>query len=202
MNQSVEPLREHLRPEEVQERMQELGALLRGHFQLSSGLHSDRYFQCAAVLQYPQLARELGRLLGEQANELETDFVLSPAVGGLLLGHEVARALGRRHVYCERREGKMVLRRGFEILKGERALLVDDVLTRGTSVREMLALVEDNEAQCNALAVIVDRREPDVDVDIPVYALLAEEVQTYDPKECPLCQKGEPLTSPGSRHVT
>lgn len=202
MESGPNPVEEHLQPQEVRNRLLELGAALEGHFQLSSGMHSNRYFQCARVLQYPELAKELGRLLGEQCNELEIDVVLSPAVGGLIIGHEVGRALGRRHVFCERKEGGMQLRRGFEIHKGESILLVDDVLTRGTSQREMQTLVEALDAQVYGIAVIVDRREADVSIQVPVSALLTEEVQTWDPSECPLCRDGVPLDSPGSRHAS
>lgn len=191
----------HLKPDEVQTRLAELGAVLDGHFQLSSGLHSNRYFQCARVLQYPGLAKELGRLLAERFNELEIDFVLSPAVGGVIIGHEVARALGRRHVFAERREGKFTVRRGFEIKKGERALLVDDVLTRGTSSNEMIELVRDHEADPVGLGVIVDRRDPDLELDLPIASLIQVQVETYQPDDCPLCRDGRTLDSPGSRHA-
>lgn len=194
-------LEEHIQPAEVLPRMKEVGAILEGHFRLSSGRHSDRYFQCARVLQYPGLAKELGRLLAEEFNELEIDFVLSPAVGGILLGHEVARGLGRRHVFAERREGGFEIRRGFEVLKGERALIVDDVLTRGTSFEEMTALVRDLESEVVGLGVVVDRREKDVRIDAPVASLVQMEVATYEPDACPLCEQGLELTAPGSRHA-
>jgi orotate phosphoribosyltransferase len=191
----------HLTPDEVEARLAELDAIQSGHFKLSSGLHSDRYFQCARVLQYPGLARELGRLLGERFDELQIDFVISPAAGGVVLGHEVARALGRRHIFAERREGGFSIRRGFEIKKGERGLVVDDVLTRGTSFAEMTELIASHEAALVGLGVIVDRREPDVVLDSLVHSLLAIEVKTYEPDSCPLCREGTPLNSPGSRHA-
>jgi len=200
MREATAPMDEHLKPDEVVTRLKELDAILDGHFQLTSGLHSDRYFQCARVLQYPGLAKELGRLLAEQFNELEIDFVVSPAVGGVLLGHEVARALGRRHLFAERKEGAFRIRRGFEVLKAERALIVDDVLTRGTSVQEMIQLIGSLEAEAVGLGVIVDRREPDVQLDLPVASLLKMEVKTYAPDACPLCDQGVALHSPGSRH--
>jgi orotate phosphoribosyltransferase len=199
MNSSA-PTELHLKPDEVIDRLRELDAVLEGHFQLSSGLHSNRYFQCARVLQYPGLAKELGRLLSEQFNELEIDFVLSPAVGGMIIGHEVARALGRRHVFAERREGKFSVRRGFELKKGERALIVDDVLTRGTSFREMGELVASHEAEAVGLGVIVDRRDPDLELDLPVASLIQIEVATHAPDKCPLCRDGVAIDSPGSRH--
>jgi len=200
VNAETSAFQQHLKPDEVRERLVELGAILQGHFKLSSGLHSDHYFQCAKVLQYPDLAKELGRLLAEQCNELEIDLVLSPAVGGILIGHEVARALGRRHVFCERKEGKLQLRRGFTLRKGESALLVDDVLTRGTSLQEMRTLVESHEGSAKSIAVIVDRREAQLTIDLPVHCLLREELRTFEARRCPLCKSGEPLEAPGSRH--
>lgn len=200
MNADASAFDRHLKPDEVRERLSELGTILEGHFKLSSGLHSNRYFQCAKVLQYPDLAKELGRLLAERCNELEIDLVLSPAVGGILIGHEVARALGRRHLFCERKEKQLQLRRDFTLRKGEAALLVDDVLTRGTALAEMRTVVERHEGTVKSIAVIVDRREETVALDLPVHSLLREEVRTYDPAQCPLCKKGIPLESPGSRH--
>ncbi len=200
MSAETSAFQQHLKPDEVHDRLVELGAILQGHFKLSSGLHSDRYFQCAKVLQYPDLAKELGRLLAEKCNELEIDLVLSPAVGGILIGHEVARALGRRHVFCERKEGQLQLRRGFTVRKGESALLVDDVLTRGTSLQEMRTLVESCEGTVKSIAVIVDRREETVKLDLAVHCLLREEVRTFQAKQCPLCKSGEALEAPGSRH--
>ena len=201
MNTGNSAFTDHLRAEDVLVRMREIGALLEGHFQLSSGRHSDRYFQCARLLQYPGLALEVGRLLAEQFDELQIDVVVSPAVGGVLLGHEVARGLGRRHVFAERKDGSFAVRRGFEILKGESVLLVDDVLTRGTSFGEIRATVESFDANVLGLGVIVDRREPDVDIDVPVRSLVQMEVKTYDPDDCPLCASGAELESPGSRHA-
>jgi orotate phosphoribosyltransferase len=192
---------QHLRPQDVQARLVELEAILEGHFQLSSGLHSNRYFQCARVLQYPGLAKELGRLLAEQFNELEIDFVLSPAVGGVLVGHEVARALGRRHIFAERKDGAFRLRRGFEIRKGECGLIVDDVLTRGTSFLELQALVQDNSASIAGLGVIVDRRDAGVQIPVRVASLHQVQVSTWPPERCPLCADGRDIESPGSRHA-
>jgi orotate phosphoribosyltransferase len=192
---------EHLQPGEILDRMKEIGALLEGHFKLSSGRHSDRYFQCARLLQYPGLATDVGRLLAEQFNELEIDAVVSPAVGGVLLGHEVARGLGRRHVFAERKEAGFAIRRGFELEKGERVLLVDDVLTRGTSFGEMVSLIESLDAEVCGLGVIVDRREKDVEIPVRVASLVQMEVATYEPDACRLCEAGIALESPGSRHA-
>lgn len=202
MNRANDQFNQHLGPDQVEARLRELDAVLEGHFELSSGLHSNRYFQCARVLQYPGLAKELGRLLAEQFNELEIDFVLSPAVGGVLIGHEVARALGRRHLFAERREGNLIVRRGFEMRKAERGVIVDDVLTRGTSFFELAHLVERAQAEAVGLGVIVDRREKGVKIPVPVASLVTVEVQTHEATRCPLCQGGTPLDSPGSRHAS
>jgi len=201
MNTGNPAFTDHLRADDVHDRMREVGALLEGHFKLSSGRHSDRYFQCARLLQYPGLALEIGRLLAEQFDELDIDVVVSPAVGGVILGHEVARGLGRRHVFAERKDGGFAVRRGFEILKGENVLLVDDVLTRGTSFGEIRSTVESHDATVLGLGVIVDRREPDVEIDVPVRSLVQMDVKTYDPDGCPLCSSGSELVSPGSRHA-
>lgn len=192
---------DHLKIDDVLPRMREVGALLEGHFRLSSGRHSDRYFQCARLLQYPGLALEVGRLLAEQFDELEIDVVVSPAVGGVVLGQEVARGLGRRHVFAERKDDGFSVRRGFEILKGENVLVVDDVLTRGTSFGEIVRTVNEHEAAVIGLGVIVDRREVDVSIDVPVRSLVQMEVATHEPDACPLCERGVELESPGSRHV-
>lgn len=195
------PTTEHLQPEEILDRMREVGALLEGHFKLSSGRHSDRYFQCARLLQFPGLATDVGRLLAEQFNELEIDAVVSPAVGGVVLGHEVARGLGRRHIFAERTDDGFAIRRGFSLEKGERILLVDDVLTRGTSFGEMVSMIESMEAEVRGLGIIVDRREKDVVIDVPVASLVQMEVATFAPDNCRLCKSGIELDSPGSRHA-
>jgi orotate phosphoribosyltransferase len=179
--------------------MQELGALHRGHFKLSSGLHSDTYFQCARILQYPELARELGQHLAEPFDPNAIDLVVSPALGGILIGHEVARALGRRFVFTEREGGVMTLRRGFTLEKGEKVLIVEDVVTRGTSVREVADVVEAHEGVVVGLACLVDRTGGGVDLPVPLEALARVAVVNHEPDSCPLCKAGEPLVKPGSR---
>ena len=179
--------------------MTELGALQRGHFLLSSGLHSDTYFQCARVLQYPELARELGAAIAAHFPGETYDVVVSPALGGVLIGHEVARALGRRFVFTERKDGAMQLRRGFALEKGERALVVEDVVTRGTSVGEVVAVVEDHGASVAGLGSIVDRTAAGAVLPCPLQALARVEVATWQPDACPLCADGLAVTRPGSR---
>jgi len=184
---------------EILNLMSELDALKRGHFKLSSGLHSDTYFQCAQVLQFPELATELGRLIADRFEADQFDMVVSPALGAVLLGHEVARALGRRFVFTERKEGEMRLRRGFDIATGERALIVEDVVTRGTSTREVADIVTAEGGRVCGLASLVDRTSDDVALPAPLTSLLRVEVATYDPDDCPLCAKNLPLVKPGSR---
>jgi len=185
--------------DKILETMTELGALHRGHFQLSSGRHSDTYFQCARILMYPELARELGAAVAARFPGETYDVVVSPALGGLIIGHEAARALGRRFVFTERKDGEMQIRRGFELEKGERVLIVEDVVTRGTSLKEVIAVVESTGAVVAGLGSVIDRTSPDVDLPLPLQALARVDVTTWEPSECPLCAKGESLVKPGSR---
>lgn len=200
MSELERTLADRLGPEDVLPRMKELEAILEGHFKLSSGRHSDLYFQCALILQFPGLASDLGQLIAQQFDELEIDCVLSAAVGGLVIGQEVARGLGRRHLFAERKEGGFQLRRGFRLEKGENVLVVDDVLTRGTSFEELSTLVREHECHVVGLGVVVDRREADVTIDAPVRSLVQVQVQTWSAENCELCERGVPLYSPGSRH--
>jgi orotate phosphoribosyltransferase len=188
-----------MQEKELLDLMSELGALHRGHFLLSSGLHSDTYFQCARILQFPELARQLGAAIAALHQDETYDVVVSPALGGILIGHEVARALGRRFVFTERADGKMVLRRGFAIEQGERALVVEDVVTRGTSVREVAAAVEGGGGIVTGLGAIVDRTGGDADLPVSLRALARVTVATFAPESCPLCRQGSPVVKPGSR---
>jgi orotate phosphoribosyltransferase len=175
------------------------GALRRGHFTLSSGRHSDTYLQSALLLQWPRLAEALGRAMAEPFAG-RADVVVSPAVGGLLIGHEVARELGVRMVFAERAGGAMRLRRSFALAPGERALLAEDVVTTGGSVREVAGLVTAAGAAPVALAAIVDRR-PAAAGDLPTRALARLDAAAWDPAECPLCRDGGVPESPGSRRL-
>lgn len=188
-----------MREAELLDLMTELQSLLRGHFLLSSGRHSDTYFQCARLLQFPELAKELGAALGKRFDSVRFDLVVAPALGGVLIGHEVARAIGRRFVFTERQEGVMSLRRGFEIEPKEKVLIVEDVVTRGTSVHEVVKVVEEAGGVPAGLGAIVDRTGTDVELPLPLQSLVRIEVATYEPDDCPLCRGGEPLVKPGSR---
>lgn len=188
-----------MKQEDILELMTELGALLRGHFLLSSGRHSNTYFQCARLLQYPELARELGAAIASRFAGETYDVVASPALGGILIGHEVARALGRRFVFTERQDGVMQLRRGFSLEKGDKVLVIEDVVTRGTSVREVCRAVEQAGGVVIGLGAIVDRTDKPADLPQPLQALARVEVETWDVAGCPLCRQGVPLVKPGSR---
>jgi orotate phosphoribosyltransferase len=177
-------------------------ALLEGHFRLSSGLHSPGYLQCALVLQHPQHAALLGAALADKVRDLRPTTVLSPAVGGLIIGHEVARALGARAIFAEREDGALRLRRGFSVNEAERVLVVEDVITTGGSTRETMQVATAAGAQVVAAAAIVNRSGgAAAALDVPLHALLDLSLPTYDPDTCPLCADGVPIQKPGSRQV-
>ena len=175
------------------------GGLLEGHFQLSSGLHSGGYLQCARVLQHPAHAAALGQALAAQAAGLEPGVVLSPALGGVVIGHEVARALGVRALFAERRDGRLTLRRGFWIAPGERVLVVEDVVTTGGSTRETLDVAVAAGGTVVGAGAIIDRGEEPVRFDVPFDALAQIPLPAYESGVCPMCARGEPVSKPGSR---
>lgn len=178
------------------------GALLEGHFRLSSGLHSAGYLQSALVLQHPAEATALGEALAALVRELQPEVVLSPALGGLIIGHEVGRALGVRALFAERSAASnhaLALRRGFSLRAGERLLVVEDVLTTGGSTRETMEVGRTAGAEVVGAAAIVDRSGRALDLGVPFRALLEISLPTYDPDRCPLCAQGVPVTKPGSR---
>jgi len=174
-------------------------ALLEGHFILSSGLHSDRYIQCALVLQDPRVAEQLGAELAKKLAGLGATVVAAPALGGILVAHEVARALGIRALFTERQEGVMTLRRGFSLSPGEPALVVEDVMTTGLSTRETIGCVEQAGGKVVGVGALIDRSGGAVDLGFPKAALLTLNIQNYQPADCPLCKSGIPAIKPGSR---
>lgn len=176
----------------------EHGALLKGHFLLSSGLHSDRYLQCALVLAQPGAAEQLGRELASKV-AAKPDLVLSPAMGGLMIGHEVARALGVRHYFTERADGTMVLRRGFALKPGEKVVVVEDVVTTGKSTKEVFEVVKAAGAEVAGALSVVDRSEGKSNLGVPYAALWAVSVPAWKPEDCPQCKAGVPAVKPGSR---
>jgi orotate phosphoribosyltransferase len=174
-------------------------ALLEGHFVLTSGLHSDRYIQCALVLQHPDAAEQLGRELARKLGGTEASVVAAPALGGVLVAHEVARALGLRALFTERQDGRMTLRRGFSLDPGEPVIVVEDVITTGGSTLETIAAVEAAGGKVVAAGSLVDRSGGTADVGLPRAALLTLTVRNYDPSGCPLCKAGSTAVKPGSR---
>ena len=178
------------------------GALLEGHFRLSSGLHSDRYLQSALVLQFPEFADALGHALADRTRHMQPTVVLSPALGGIVIGQEVGRAFGVRSIFVERQDGKLVLRRGFTLDASDRVLVVEDVITTGLSTRETIAAAEAFGALVTGAAAIVDRGSDPARLNLPMQALVRLEVPTYPPGDCPLCARGIPVVKPGSRAST
>ena len=188
--------------DEVLSAFRRSGALLEGHFRLSSGLHSPGYLQCALVLQHPREAEALGAALGGIVRSLGAQAVLSPAMGGIVIGQEVGRALGVRAIFAERQEGALTLRRGFTLDPGEKVIVVEDVVTTGGSTRETMAVARDAGAIVVGACAIVDRSGGKQGLDVPFRALLPMDVKTYQPDECPLCKQGIPVVKPGSRTAT
>lgn len=176
--------------------LEEKEAILNGHFLLSGGLHSQRYIQMAKVLQYPDDASLLGEKLGGCFKDKKIDVVLSPALGGIIIGYEVARYLKKRAIFGERRDEKMGLFRGFEIKEDENVLIIEDVLTTGKTIKEMIELVTKSKANIAGIGVVIDRSLTD---DLDVKSLIKLTIETYSPSSCPLCKKGIPFIKPGSR---
>jgi len=188
--------------DEVLSAFRRSGALLEGHFRLSSGLHSPGYLQCALVLQHPREAEALGAALGGIVRSLGAQAVLSPAMGGIVIGQEVGRALGVRAIFAERQEGALTLRRGFTLDPGEKVIVVEDVVTTGGSTRETMDVARAAGAIVVGACAIVDRSGGKQGLDVPFRALLPMDVKTYQPDDCPLCKQGIPVVKPGSRTAT
>ncbi len=179
---------------------EDCGALLNGHFLLRSGLHSDRFFQAALVLQYPNHAKTICCALAKKlAIKGKPDAVISPALGGLIVGHELAAALGVKAIFAEKENDNLVLRRGFSVEKGQRIVVAEDVVTKGGRSQQTIDLVRSYGAEAICLAVIVDRSGGSASFDLPFHSLVKLELQTWQPTECPLCGKGVPLVKPGSK---
>lgn len=193
-------------PDEVRRHFTEAGALLSGHFRLSSGLHSEAYLQCAKVLQWPERAAALGGALASLLAPFRATAVVAPAMGGIIIGHEAGRGLSVRAIFMERVDGGFALRRGFALEPGERIAVVEDVVTTGKSTREVLDVLRAAGAVPVVCGSIVDRRAgatsggPDVD-GVPYRALLALDVPAFEAAACPRCAAGDPLVAPGSRHL-
>lgn len=185
--------------EQVIDEFRKAGALLEGHFQLTSGLHSTVYLQCALVLQFPEKAESFGRAISEKYRDDGIELVASPAIGGIVIGHEVARALGARFIWTERQDGEMTLRRGFSVSPGEKTLVVEDVITTGGSTRETIEALQRAGANVVGAASIIDRSGGTADVSVPRMALASLKVLSVEPAVCDACKLGDPAVKPGTR---
>jgi orotate phosphoribosyltransferase len=189
--------------EEVLQTFSDCGALLTGHFLLTSGLHSPRYLQCALVLQHPAIAEKLCAALADKANADSSigqiDLVIAPALGGVIVAHETARSLGVRALFTERQESGMTLRRGFQIQPGERCFVVEDVVTTGGSTREVIEVVRALGGIVAGAGSLIDRSGGAVDLGVPRHALATLEVPSYKAEDCPMCKEGSTAIKPGSR---
>jgi len=185
--------------EEVLKIFEENNALLNGHFKLSSGLHSDQYLQCALVLQYPKLAEKFSKELVKTLSRKKIDVVVGPALGGVTLAYEIARALGVRGIFTERQEGQVLLRRGFYIEKGERVLIAEDVVTTGLSTNEVIEVIKKAGGDVVGVVSIIDRSNGKAVFGVPFQSLARIDVKAYNEADCPLCKKGIPVVKPGSR---
>ena len=189
-----------MQAEEVLGRFRRTGALLEGHFILSSGLHSSQYLQCALLLEHPSEAAAFGRALAERFQGQGIEIVASPAIGGIIIGYEVARTLDVKFIWTEREPGgSMTLRRGFSVQPGEKVLVVEDVITTGGSTRETIEVLRASEAHVVGVASIIDRSSGRADVGVPRIALATLDVPALAPTACPLCAQGVPAIKPGSR---
>lgn len=188
-----------LSTEEIKKIFIDSGALLEGHFRLTSGRHSDRYIQCARVLMEPNYTAALCAHLAESFKEDAVDMVVGPAMGGIVISYEMARQLGVPSLFTERVDGKMTLRRNFIIEPGQKVLVVEDVVTTGGSVKEVIDIVRENGGIVVGVALLVDRSNGKVDLGAKVEACLSMDVKSYEEEECPLCKAGLPIIKPGSR---
>ncbi|MFN6962448.1 MAG: orotate phosphoribosyltransferase [Pyrinomonadaceae bacterium] len=189
--------------EQVLEHFRSSGALLEGHFILSSGLHSANYLQCALALQHPADAARFGAAIAEELKDVvdlaSIDTVASPAIGGLVIGYAVAAAIGKRFIWTERQNGEMTVRRGFTLGEGERVVVVEDVITTGGSTRECIAALEARGAEVVGAASIVDRSNGAADVGVPRISLVTLDVPSFGTADCPMCARGDEAVKPGSR---
>ena len=187
--------------EEIMRRFEEAGAIQKGHFKLTSGVHSDAYIQCAQIMQYPEFIHNLCSELGKKFKGTEVDVIIGPAIGAIIMSHVMAMVLGPwvRAIFTERENGKMILRRSFEIKKGEKVLVVEDITTTGSSAREVIDIVKSRQAEVVGVGALIDRSGGKVDFGIRYEKLLTIKMNTYEPDDCPLCKNKIPITKPGSR---
>ena len=175
------------------------GALVKGHFLLSSGLHSDWYLQCAMILQYPEYAKKFGEAVAGKSQYRDITCVAGPALGGIIIAHEVAKALNTRCIFGERENGVMTLRRGFQLKPEDKVLIVEDVITTGKSIKELIDIIRHSSARIAGIGAIVDRSSGKIDLGCDIRPLIKMRIKTFSPDECPLCKENIPITKPGSR---
>ena len=192
-----------IKTEEVMKKFEQAGAIQKGHFKLTSGVHSDTYIQCAQVMQHPEFMHNLCSELGKKFRGDDIDVIVGPAIGGIIMAHVMARVLGPwvRAIFTERENSKMTLRRSFEINQGEKVLVVEDVTTTGSSVREVMDIVKSRQGKVVGVGVLIDRSGGKVDFGVKTEKLLTINIKTYSPEECPLCKKEIPVVKPGSREL-
>lgn len=192
-----------IKTEEVMKKFEQAGAIQKGHFKLTSGVHSDTYIQCAQIMQHPEFMHNLCSELGKKFRGDDIDVIVGPAIGGIIIAHVMARVLGPwvRAIFTERENGKMTLRRSFEIKEGEKVLVVEDVTTTGSSVREVINIVKSRQGKVVGVGVLIDRSGGKVDFGIKTEKLLTVDIKTYLPEGCPLCKKGISVAKPGSREL-
>ncbi len=194
------PLNAKLMPDEILNLFRETGALLDGHFVLRSGLHSRQFFQCAILLQHTRIAERVCGALAQKLGHIESDAVISPAMGGIIVGHEVGRARGQRHIFAEKEDGKLVLRRGFQIGRGERFLVIEDVVTRGGRVQETIDIVRAHGGTVAGVGVIVDRSgDATPEFGCPFISVVKLDVETFEATDVPPDLAGVPAVKPGSK---
>lgn len=189
--------------EEVMRKFEEAGAIQKGHFKLTSGVHSDIYIQCAQVMQYPEFMNNLCSELGKKFRGDDVDVIVGPAMGAIIMAHVMARVLGPwvRAIFTERENGKMTLRRSFKIKKGEKVLVVEDVTTTGSSVKEVIDIVKERQGKVVGVGALIDRSGGKIDFGVKTQSLLTLDIKIYLPEVCPLCKKGIPAVKPGSRDL-
>ena len=182
---------------EVLNLLEKAEGVLHGHFCLTSGLHSDIYFQCAKLYQYPEITSELGKRLAEKLSDIEFDTIVAPAIGAVIIGYETAKNAKKRNLFVERKDGEMQLRRGYSLKKGEKVVIIEDVITTARTIKETMEAIKEFEPEVVAVGCIVDRTKGKTDYNIK--SLLQIDPVVYDPSDCPLCKEGIELVKPGSR---
>ncbi len=184
---------------DVKELLMKADGLLHGHFCLTSGLHSDTYFQCAKLYQYPDLVEKIGKALAEKLKNIEFDTIVAPAIGAVIFGYEVAKQTGKRNLFVERKDGQMQLRRGYTLKKGEKIVIIEDVITTARTIFETMDAVKEFEPEVVGVGCIVDRTQGKLDDKLKINSLLKIDPVVYEPANCPLCKENIPIVKPGSR---